>query len=89
MATSQSCNSSDSGRHRGRTVLLTREGWARFASIDELVRIEIKGSPLAGLIDDASYQKVLKVVRQELRDLRRTGKGRRAPGLLIPSAAKQ
>jgi SAM-dependent methyltransferase len=52
----------------GGVRVLTREGWARFASIDELVRIEIKGSPLAGLIDDASYQKVLKAVRQELRE---------------------
>jgi SAM-dependent methyltransferase len=48
--------------------VLTREGWARFASIDELIRIEIKGSPLAGLIDDASYQKVLAAAREELRD---------------------
>jgi SAM-dependent methyltransferase len=48
--------------------VLTREGWARFASIDELVRIEIKGSPLAALVDETSYQRVLKVARQELRD---------------------
>src|SRR5262245_10045494 len=48
--------------------VLTREGWARFASIDELVRIEIKGSPLAGLVDGASYQRVLKAACQELRD---------------------
>jgi SAM-dependent methyltransferase len=47
--------------------VLTREGWARFASIDELVRIEIKGSPLAGLVDETSYQRVLKEARQELR----------------------
>ena len=47
---------------------LSREGWARFASIDELVRIEIKGSPLAGLVDDASYHKVLKAAREALRD---------------------
>ena len=52
----------------GGVRVLTREGWARFASIDELVRIEIKGSPLAGPIDDANYQKVLKAVRQELRE---------------------
>jgi SAM-dependent methyltransferase len=44
----------------------TREGWARFASIDDLVRIEIKGSPLAGLVDATGYQKVLKAARQEL-----------------------
>ena len=48
--------------------VLTREGWARFASIDELVRIEIKGSPLAALVDETSYQRVLKAARQELRD---------------------
>jgi SAM-dependent methyltransferase len=48
--------------------VLAREGWARFASIDELVRIEIKGSPLAGLVDEASYQRVLNAARQELRD---------------------
>jgi SAM-dependent methyltransferase len=46
----------------------TREGWARFASIDEMVRIEIKGSPLAALVDEASYQGVLRAARQELRD---------------------
>jgi ubiquinone/menaquinone biosynthesis C-methylase UbiE len=48
--------------------IMTREGWARFASIDDLLRIEIKGSPLANLIDETSYQKVLKAARQELRD---------------------
>ena len=48
--------------------ILTREGWARFASIDEFIRIEIKGSPLAALVDEASYQRVLKAARQELRD---------------------
>lgn len=48
--------------------VLTHEGWARFASIDELVRIEISGSPIAGLVDPTSYQKVLQAARQELRD---------------------
>jgi hypothetical protein len=43
--------------------ILIREGWARFASIDDLVRIEIKGSPLCGLVDETSYQKVLKAAR--------------------------
>jgi SAM-dependent methyltransferase len=51
----------------GASVVI-REGWARFASIDELVRIEIKGSPLAGLVDETSYQRVLKAARQDLRD---------------------
>jgi SAM-dependent methyltransferase len=48
---------------------LTREGWARFASIDELIRIEIKGSPLAGLVGEASFRKVLRAAREELRHL--------------------
>jgi ubiquinone/menaquinone biosynthesis C-methylase UbiE len=48
--------------------VVTREGWARFASIDELVRIEIKGSPLAGLVDETSYRRLLKAARQELCD---------------------
>jgi SAM-dependent methyltransferase len=48
--------------------VLVREGWARFVSIDELVRIEIKGSPLAALVDETSYQRVLKAARQELGD---------------------
>jgi hypothetical protein len=43
----------------GASVLI-REGWARFTFIDELNRIEIEGSPLAGLVDPTSYQKVLK-----------------------------
>jgi SAM-dependent methyltransferase len=45
-----------------------REGWARFASVDELVRIEIRGSPLCGLVDETSYQRVLKAAREELRE---------------------
>jgi ubiquinone/menaquinone biosynthesis C-methylase UbiE len=48
--------------------ILTRGGWARFASIDDLVRIEIKGSPLAALVDETSYRNVLMAARQELRD---------------------
>jgi SAM-dependent methyltransferase len=47
--------------------ILASQGWARFASIDDLVRIEIKGSPLAGLVDATSYQKVLEAARQDLR----------------------
>ena len=42
------------------------EGWARFASIDEFIRIEIKGSPLAGLVDQTGYQQVLQAARREL-----------------------
>lgn len=47
--------------------VVTREGWARFASIDEFVRIEIKGSPLCALVNESSYQKVLQAARQDLR----------------------
>jgi len=40
---------------------------ARFASLDELVRIEIKGSPLAALVDERAYEKILDAARRELR----------------------
>ena len=48
--------------------VVTRQGWARFASIDEFVRVEVKGSPLADRVEATSYQKVLTAARQELRD---------------------
>ena len=48
------------------TRVLAREGWARFASIDELLRIEIKGSPLAALVDEAAYQRVREAARTAL-----------------------
>jgi hypothetical protein len=48
----------------------TREGWARFPSVDELIRIEAKGSPLAGFIDEPSYERVLEASRRELGDFR-------------------
>jgi hypothetical protein len=38
----------------------TREDRARFASIDELIRIEIRGSPLAGPVYNASDRKALR-----------------------------
>jgi hypothetical protein len=41
-------------------------GWARFASIDELVRIEVKGSPLAALVDEAGYGTLLAEARERL-----------------------
>ena len=44
--------------------ILTCEGWARFASIEEFGRIEIKGSPLAGLIDAAGFARVLTAARE-------------------------
>jgi SAM-dependent methyltransferase len=57
----------------GNAQTLSREGWARFVSIDELIRIEIKGSPLAGLVDDARYATVLTAARRELADYRAEG----------------
>jgi hypothetical protein len=52
----------------GGAETLTCEGWARYTSIDELLRIEIKGSPLAALVDDAAYERVRKEAHQALRD---------------------
>jgi SAM-dependent methyltransferase len=49
----------------GATVL-TREGWARFASVDEMVRIEVRGSPLAALVDDRGYANILAAARRDL-----------------------
>jgi SAM-dependent methyltransferase len=46
--------------------ILTRAGWARFASIEEFGRIEIKGSPLSGLIDPAGFARVLTSTREAL-----------------------
>ena len=46
--------------------VLTREGWARYTSIDELLRIEIKGSPLAALVDEAAYERVREAARAAL-----------------------
>jgi SAM-dependent methyltransferase len=46
--------------------ILTCEGWARFASIEEFARIEIKGSPLAGLVDPAAFGRILAAARAAL-----------------------
>ena len=43
--------------------VLAREGWARYTSIDELLRIEIKGSPLAALVDEAAFERVRAAAR--------------------------
>jgi ubiquinone/menaquinone biosynthesis C-methylase UbiE len=48
--------------------VLTREGRARFASVEECMRVEIKGSPLAALVDDAAYERVLRAARTALRE---------------------
>jgi ubiquinone/menaquinone biosynthesis C-methylase UbiE len=46
--------------------VVTQDGWARFASIEEFGRIEIKGSPLAGLVDAAAFARVLSAARERL-----------------------
>jgi SAM-dependent methyltransferase len=50
--------------------ILTRDGWARFASIEEFGRIEIKGSPLAGLVEPADFERVLTAAREALGEFR-------------------
>ena len=45
----------------------SRDGWARFASIDEFVRIEVKGWVLADTLDETGYNALLSEARQGLR----------------------
>jgi ubiquinone/menaquinone biosynthesis C-methylase UbiE len=42
------------------------EGWARFPSIDEFVRVEIKGWVLADALDEATYEALLEGARERL-----------------------
>jgi ubiquinone/menaquinone biosynthesis C-methylase UbiE len=60
------------GRAAGLADVTAREhsGQARFASIDELVRIEIKGSPLGALVDEPSYAALLAEARERFIDFR-------------------
>ena len=44
----------------------TRTETARFPSVDELVRTEVEGSPLAGTIGEAGYQVLLEEARTSL-----------------------
>jgi len=44
----------------------SRDGWARFASIDEFVRIEVKGWVLAETLDDDGYNALLQDARRDL-----------------------
>ena len=44
----------------------TRDGWVRFASIDEFIRVEIKGWILADAIDEVAYSRLLEAARKEL-----------------------
>ena len=63
--------------------ILSCEGWARFASIEEFGRIEIKGSPLAAIVDDAAYARVLTGARDALAEF-----VDREDGLAIPLGAR-
>jgi SAM-dependent methyltransferase len=49
------------------TDVHTRLGTARWASIDEMVRIEIEGTPLRDRIDEAVYERILEESRDVLR----------------------
>lgn len=49
----------------------THAGTERFASVDEFVEIEIKGSPLANAFDDDSYAALLADARVELPSYRK------------------
>ena len=63
--------------------ILSCEGWARFASIEEFGRIEVKGSPLAAIVDDAAYARVLTGARDALAEF-----VDREDGLAIPLGAR-
>lgn len=49
------------------TSTRTHVGTARFDSIDELVAVEVKSTPLASRISDDVYQAILEETRQELK----------------------
>jgi hypothetical protein len=61
----------------GGARILAREGWARFASIGDLLRIEIKGSPMAALVDAPAYERVGAAAREAMREFC-DGEGRAA-----------
>lgn len=44
----------------------TVEGWARFASTDEFVSAEVKGSPLDDLLSETAFQGLLEEAREAL-----------------------
>ncbi len=48
--------------------LETCDGWVRFASIDEFIRVEIKGWVMADSLEDAVYERLLTAARQRLRN---------------------
>lgn len=52
------------------TTTSTRVGTARFGSIDELVRIEVEGTPLAARIDEDVYRRILDDSRDTLAPFR-------------------
>ncbi|MEE8535970.1 MAG: methyltransferase domain-containing protein [Kiloniellales bacterium] len=48
----------------------TRDGWARYPSIDHFIRTEVKGSPVDDLLDEAAFQALLEEAREELKSFR-------------------
>lgn len=46
--------------------LQSRDGWVHFDSIDEFIRVEIKGWILADALDDAAYDALLMAARDRL-----------------------
>jgi SAM-dependent methyltransferase len=69
--------------------ILTRDGRARFGSVEGFARIEIRGTPLAGVVDDAAYENVVASLRESLEEFRdREGRLAIPLGCRILSARK-
>lgn len=57
----------------------TRSGEARFASLEEFIRIEVKGTPLAGIIGEESYEDIVADAQRELKAYNGGAEGYRFP----------
>ena len=53
-------------------VIETQDGVARFPSIDEWVRLDVRGWTLADMIDDAGFEKLVNAARTEMAGFART-----------------
>lgn len=60
------------------TEIRTRTGTARWTSVDEMVRVEVEGTPLVDRITDEVYRRVLEESREVLGQYR-TGDGAEIP----------
>jgi hypothetical protein len=54
-------------------VVELRDGTITFPTIETLVETEVKGSPLEALLDEASYQGLMREAQDELRPFRADG----------------